>query len=87
LPARSRLIAGVSRTIFMEEEIQLSIKYYDYADVFLKTEADKLSESTKVAYSIEIEEGKTVSFGFIYILSANELRVLREYLNNSIAKD
>jgi hypothetical protein len=86
LLARSRLIAGVSRTTFIEEEIQLSIKYYDYADVFLKTEADKLLESTKMAYSIEIEEGKTVPFGPIYILSANELRVLREYLDNSIVK-
>jgi hypothetical protein len=71
----------------MEEEIQLPTEYCDYADVFLKTEADKLPESTKVAYSIEIKEGKTVPFGPIYALSANELRVLREYLDNSIAKD
>jgi hypothetical protein len=70
----------------MEEEIQLFIKYYDYVDVFLKTEADKLLKSIKVAYLIEIEEGKIIPFGFIYILSANKLRVLREYLNNSIAK-
>jgi hypothetical protein len=54
--------------------------------VFLKTEADKLSKSTKVTHLIEIEEGKTVPFDSIYALSANELRVLREYLDNSIAK-
>jgi hypothetical protein len=70
----------------MEEEIQLPIKYYDYADVFSKTEADKLSKSTKMAHLIKIKEGKIVLFGLIYTLSANELRVLREYLNNSMAK-
>jgi hypothetical protein len=86
LPARSRLIAGVSRATLMEEEIQLPAEYCDYADVFSKTEADKLPKSTKVAHSIEIEEGKTVPFGPIYALSANELRVLREYLDNSMAK-
>jgi hypothetical protein len=54
--------------------------------VFLKTEADKLLKSTKMAHLIKIKKGKTVFFGPIYILSANELRVLREYLDNSIVK-
>jgi hypothetical protein len=52
--------------------------------VFSESEAEKLPELSRVVYSIEIEEEKKVFFGPIYILSANKLRVLREYLESNI---
>jgi hypothetical protein len=67
--------------------LKLLIKYRDYTNVFSEVEVEKLPELIRVVYSIEIEEGEEVLFNFIYILSAKELRVLREYLKNSIVKE
>jgi hypothetical protein len=66
--------------------LKLSIEYRDYTNVFSEVEVEKLPELLRVIYSIEIEEGKKILFSPIYILSAKELRVLREYLKNSIVK-
>jgi hypothetical protein len=55
--------------------------------VFSESEAEKLSELLRVVYLIEIEEEKEVFFGPIYILSANKLRVLREYLESNIINE
>ena len=55
-------------------------------DMFSKTESEKLLESIKVTHAIDIKEEKAIPFGLIYILSMNELRVLREYIKSSIAK-
>ena len=67
-------------------EINLPAEYEDYADVFSEAEAARFPDSTRVEHSIPIEEGKEVPFGPIYKLSANELRVLREYIDSSMAK-
>ena len=68
------------------EEVRLPNKYVDYANVFDEPSAGKLPEIFKVSYSIEIEEGKDIPYRPIYALSTNELRVLREYLKNTMAK-
>ena len=86
IPVNSRRIASALQATCTEEEVKLPMEYRDYADVFSESEADKLPESSRVAHSIEIEEGKEVPFGPIYTLSAKELRVLREYLESSMAK-
>ena len=68
------------------EEIQLPPEYQEYAEVFSETEAAKFPDSTRVEHSIPVEEGAEVPYGPIYSLSANELRVLREYIESSLAK-
>ena len=72
--------------VLTAEEVRLPNEYADYADVFDEPGAGKLPEISKVSHSIEIEEGKDVPYRPIYALSANELRVLREYLKNAMAK-
>jgi hypothetical protein len=67
-------------------ELQLPKEYIEYADVFSEEGAAKLPESTRVKHAIIIEEGKNIPYGPIYALSANELRVLREYIESSLAK-
>jgi hypothetical protein len=69
-----------------EAELRLPEAYRDYTDVFSKTEAGKLPDSTRVMHFINIEERKIVPFGLIYPLLAVKLRVLREYLESSLAK-
>jgi hypothetical protein len=65
------------------EEIQLPPKYKDYVDVFSEEEASKFPNSTRVEYSISIEEGVEVPYNPIYQLGEHELDVLRDYLENS----
>jgi hypothetical protein len=67
-------------------ELQLPKEYIEYTDVFSEEEAAKLPESTRVKHAIIIEKGKNISYGPIYVLSANKLRVLREYIKSSLAK-
>jgi hypothetical protein len=83
VPAKRRLVVSVSLD---EAEPRLPEAYKDYTDVFSKTEAGKLPDFTRVMHSINIEERKIVFFGFIYPLSAVELRVLREYLKFNLIK-
>ena len=78
--------AGVALYYGAVEDIKLHGKIAQYEDVFSEEAAGKLPENTKVRHSIEIEDGKTVPYGPIYPLSANELRVLREYIESSLAK-
>jgi hypothetical protein len=55
------------------EEIQLSSKYADYIDIFLKEEAAKFLKSTYMKHTISIKEGVEVSYKSIYSFFANEL--------------
>jgi hypothetical protein len=68
-------------------EVQLLKEYKNYADVFSEKNALKLPDFTRVEHTISIEEGKEVLFSSIYSLLANKLRVLREYLKSSLAKE
>jgi hypothetical protein len=67
-------------------ELQLPKEYIEYTDVFSEEGVTKLSESTSVEYAIIIEEGKNIPYGPIYVLNANKLRVLREYIKSSLIK-
>ncbi|OAP54137.1 hypothetical protein AYL99_11672 [Fonsecaea erecta] len=58
----------------------------DYTDVADETEAAKLPISARVEYTITIEEGKDIPYGPIYPLSAEELKVLREYIKKFLAR-
>jgi hypothetical protein len=65
------------------EEIRLPSKYKDYVDVFSEEEASKFPDSTRVEYSIPIEEGAEVPHDPIYQHGEYELGVLRDYLESS----
>jgi hypothetical protein len=73
IPVNSRRIASMYQATYTEEELKLLIEYRDYTNVFSKSEAEKLPELLRIVYLIEIEEGKKIPFGSIYILSANKL--------------
>jgi hypothetical protein len=67
-------------------ELQLPKEYIEYTDVFFEEESTKLPESTRVEHAIIIEKEKNISYGPIYVLSTNKLRVLREYIKSSLTK-
>jgi hypothetical protein len=77
----------VTRAIIkIENEHKLSEKYQDFADVFDKTNVDKLSEHDSQNHAIETIENKSFSFESIYNLSIIELKTLREYLDEHLKK-
>ena len=62
-------------------------EYHDLIDVFEKQNADKLAPHREDHdFKIELESGKTPSFGPLYGMSREELMVLRKYLDDHLAK-
>src|SRR6202021_1696855 len=61
-------------------------EFHDFADVFSKKEAQKLPEHRPYDLRIGTEEGKTPPFGPVYNLSPAELKVLKEYIDDNLAK-
>ncbi|SPC63495.1 uncharacterized protein UHOD_11281 [Ustilago sp. UG-2017b] len=61
-------------------------EYHQYLDVFSRVEADKLLPHHTYDHQIPLEEGKSPPFGPIYSLSEHELKTLRGYLEENLAK-
>lgn len=62
-------------------------EYHDYADVFSAERAVRIPEfSEKDDLHIILEEGKTPSVGPLYNMSENELKALKEYLDDLLSK-
>jgi hypothetical protein len=85
-PANPIRSDGVELNVVDTEEVRLPAEYEAYADVFSEAEAVKFPNVTRVEHSISVEEGAEVPYSSIYSLSANELRVLREYIESSLKK-
>lgn len=60
--------------------------YHDFADVFSKAKADELPPRRSYDHAVELEPGSTVPYGRIYRLSEVELKALREFLDEYLAK-
>ncbi|OQD64946.1 hypothetical protein PENANT_c409G07288, partial [Penicillium antarcticum] len=61
--------------------------YRDFEDIFSEEGADKLPQSTHLDHAIELEEGAQPPHQPIYPLSPNELGVLRNYIDEMLAKE
>ena len=70
----------------VDKPLVLPAQYADYADVFNKQRADVLPEHSQHDLAIETEDNKIPPFGPTYDHSRLELDVLREYINDMLAK-
>ena len=61
-------------------------EYHDFAQVFSQEESDKLSEHCLYDHKIPLQPNKTPPYGPIYSLSPEELKVLRQYLEDNFRK-
>jgi hypothetical protein len=62
-------------------------EYHDLIDIFEKQNADKLPpRRDEYDFKIDLEPGKTPTFGPLYGMSREELLVLRQYLDEHLAK-
>ena len=66
-------------------EIQIPSVYSDFSDVFSKSAAEQLPPHGPHDHAIDLED-KEPAFGPIYNLSALELKVLREYIDDHLAR-
>ena len=66
------------------DEPQLPPEYEEYRDVFSEEEADKLPPRGHSEHAIEMTADPP--YGPIYSLPEKELKVLREYLDDSLQK-
>ncbi len=55
------------------------LEYKNFENIFSKKEYETVSESTRVTYIIDLEEGTEPLFKLIYLFSERELRILRDY--------
>ena len=55
--------------------------------MFSEKKTDKMPDFMHIEHLIFIKKDKDVPFKSIYSLSANELHILHNYLNLSLAKD
>jgi hypothetical protein len=78
------IIAAVKIIDFITKS-KLSIKFIEYADVFNIEKASVLIAYNKNEYTINLD-GNKPSFEPLYNLSAKELKVLKTYLNDALAK-
>lgn len=63
---------------------ELPSEYQDYADVFDEQKAGELPPLGGRTHGIDVLPGREPPYGPLYSLAAEELRVLREYLDNAL---
>jgi hypothetical protein len=66
-------------------ESKLFIKFIEFVNVFNIEKADVLAAYNKNKYIINLDESEP-SFGLLYNLSTKELKVLKTYFNDALAK-
>ena len=66
---------------------KLPTEYHEFLDVFSRTNADVLPKHRpQYNHTIELIEGKAPTWGPLYSMSANELKVLKAYIEKMIDK-
>ena len=66
---------------------KLPAEYHNYLDVFSKSDADVLPKHRPAYdYTIDLMEGKTPTWGPLYSMSADELKVLKAYIEEMVDK-
>ena len=71
---------------FIDPATKLPAEYHDFLDVFSKKDSDRSPEYRSYDYIISLVEGKTSSFGVLYSISQDKLKVLRKYLDEHLSK-
>jgi len=61
-------------------------EYHDFLDVFSRELTDTLPERRPYDHKIQLQKGKTPTFGPLYDMSQDELRVLKKYLEDNLVK-
>jgi hypothetical protein len=84
------LMADIEKALalrtYTDPSIKVPAEYTDLLPVFDRQEADKLPERRSYDYKIELKDNQQLSYGPLYNMSQNELKVLRKYLEENLGK-
>lgn len=83
-------IEDIDRILSAEEEaqlkVQLPVALHDFADVFSPQLAEQLPPHRPYDHDIKLKEGVELPFGPLYAMSRDELKVLRDWLDENLRK-
>lgn len=83
-------LADIDKALAPKTETDPSTKvpseYHDLLHVFSRSDSEKLPQRRPYDHKIQLEKGKQPPFGPLYSMSQNELKVLRKYLDDNLAK-
>ena len=71
---------------YIDPAIKLPKEYYKFVNTFSRQEADMLPVYQSYDYKIPLEDGKQLTFGALYSMSQDELKVLQNYLDGHLSK-
>ena len=78
--------AQIGALLFNKALIEVLAEYSNYSNVFSVEYVAELLKNTRInEYTIELEEGKQLSFGPIYSLGPIELEILKTYIKTNLA--
>jgi hypothetical protein len=78
-------IIAAARIADFTAESKLSVEFIEFVNVFDTEKAGVLAAYNKNKYTINLDGSKS-PFGPLYNLSIKELKVLKTYLNDALAK-
>ncbi|RMZ75256.1 hypothetical protein DV738_g5567, partial [Chaetothyriales sp. CBS 135597] len=79
------VVSGAATTMpALPKEPQVPTWLHNYRDVFDNSRAVELPPVSGFSHAIELENGAEPPYGPLYNLSANELKVLRDYLDDAL---
>ncbi len=77
---------ALAEKTYTDPKTKLNREYWDLLDVFSRRKADQLPEHRPYDHQIELTPGSRPTYGPLYAMSENELKVLRKYLTENLAK-
>ena len=84
------LLRDIEKALEPKKHINPAVKllkeYHKFLDVFSRQEADMLPVHQSYDHKIPLEDGKQPTFGALYGMSQDELKVLQKYLDDHLSK-
>jgi hypothetical protein len=86
---RKRLLIVIQKADENSDKVsnEISSQYFAFQDIFFEVKAHKLSEHDSHDHVIEILSNRNFLFDSIYNLSATELKVLKDYIDEYMKKN
>jgi hypothetical protein len=85
-PEKSEYLFRIIKIMIETPLSEFPEKYWKFEDVFLEKEISQLTNYFLIYYIINIDDAIFL-YKFIYKLSENELKILKEYLNENLERE
>ena len=84
------LLRDIEKALEPKKQIDPAVKlpkeYHKFLNIFSRQEADMLPVHQLYDHKIPLEDRKQLTFGALYGISQDELKVLQKYLDDHLSK-